>query len=121
MDRTEEKAIFDRATEKLDLYVPLCIGDGCADDARKFLQPGGEYVRFAVKEFMKELRGKIIEMNMKHEYSKAAPYVTISQGGCFGIPAEGEKVESYLHMADDMLYRIKEVSRNNYQVCEYGK
>ena len=74
-----------------------------------------------VEELMKELREKIIGMNMKHEYSKAAPYVTISQGGCFGIPAEGEKVESYLHTADDMLYRIKEVSRNSYQVCEYGK
>ena len=41
------------ATEKLDLYVPLCLEDGCADDAGKFLQPGGPYVRFALKEFMK--------------------------------------------------------------------
>jgi hypothetical protein len=61
MDKTEEKQIFDRATEKLDLYVPLCLEDGCADDARKFLQPGGEYVRFAVKEFMKELLFELIK------------------------------------------------------------
>ncbi len=27
MEKTEEKAIFDRATEKLDLYVPLCLED----------------------------------------------------------------------------------------------
>ncbi len=60
MDRTEEKAIFDRATEKLDLYVPLCLKDNCADHAGEFLQPGGEYVRFAVKEFMKELLFELI-------------------------------------------------------------
>ena len=61
MDKTEEKKIFDKATEKLDLYVPLCLDDGTADDARKFLQPGGEYVRFAVKEFMKELLFELIK------------------------------------------------------------
>ncbi len=52
MEKTEEKAMFDRATEKLDLYVPLCLEDGCVDDARDFLRSGGQYVRFALKEFM---------------------------------------------------------------------
>ena len=61
MNEKEEKAIFDRATEKLDLYVPLCLEEGCADDAGKFLQPGGPYVRFAVKEFMKELLFDLIK------------------------------------------------------------
>ena len=61
MEKTEEKAIFDRATEKLDLYVPLCLEDGCADDARDFLQSGGPYVRFALKEFMKELLFELIK------------------------------------------------------------
>ena len=61
MEKAEEKAIFDRATEKLDLYVPLCLEDGCADDAREFLRPGGQYVRFALKEFMKELLFELIK------------------------------------------------------------
>lgn len=61
MDKAEEKAIFDRATEKLDLFVPLCLKDDCVDEARVFLQPGGEYVRFAVKEFMKELLFELIK------------------------------------------------------------
>ena len=30
MEKAEEKAIFDEATEKLKLYVPLCLEDGCA-------------------------------------------------------------------------------------------
>ena len=61
MTKSEEKAIFDRATEKLDLYVPLCLEDGCTEDAIKFLQPGSEYVRFALKEFMKELLFELIK------------------------------------------------------------
>ena len=61
MNEKEEKAIFDRATEKLDLYVPLCLEEGCSDDAGKFLQPGGEYIRFALKEFMKELLFELIK------------------------------------------------------------
>ncbi len=28
MEKAEEKAIFDKATEKLDFYVPLCLEDG---------------------------------------------------------------------------------------------
>lgn len=61
MDRAEEKTIFDRATEKLDLYVPALLKYDLADDAKAFLAPGGEYVRFAVKEFMKELLGELIK------------------------------------------------------------
>ena len=61
MNRDEEQTIFDRATEKLDLYVPLCLEDNCADDAAAFLQPGGPYVRFALKEFMKELLFELIK------------------------------------------------------------
>ncbi len=61
MEKAEEKAIFDRATEKLDLYVPLCLKDDCADEAKEFLKPHGEYVRFAVKEFIKELLFELIK------------------------------------------------------------
>ena len=61
MDISEEKAIFEKATEKLDLYVPVLLKHDYADYAKEFLQPGGEYVRFAVKQFMKELLGELIK------------------------------------------------------------
>ena len=61
MDKAEEKAIFDRATEKIDLYVPILLEEGLVDDAKEFLQPGGQYVRFALKEYMKELLGELIK------------------------------------------------------------
>ena len=60
MDPAEEKAILDRATEKLDLYLPLLLEHQYVDEAKAFAQPGGEYVRFTVKEFMKELIFELI-------------------------------------------------------------
>ena len=61
MEKTEEKMIFDKATEKLDLFVPLCLEDNYVDEAKEFLKPGGQYVRFALKEFMKELLFELIK------------------------------------------------------------
>ena len=61
MDPAEEKAIFDRATEKLDLYLPLLLEHHYVDEAKAFVQPGGPYVRFTVKEFMKELIFELIK------------------------------------------------------------
>ena len=61
MDKAEEKKIFDRATEKLDLFVPLCLKNEYVKEAKEFLLPGGQYVRFAVKEFMKELLFELIK------------------------------------------------------------
>lgn len=77
------------------------------------------YDKAGIEKVMGELREKIIAMAMPHEYSDAAPYVTISQGACCGVPMEGESVSDYLEAADNMLYQIKEVSRNSFLACEY--
>ena len=61
MDKIDEKTIFDTATEKLDIYVPSLLKYQKTDMAREFLSPGGPYVRFAVKQFMKELMGLLIK------------------------------------------------------------
>ena len=79
MEKTEEKKIFDLATEKLDLYVPLSLEDGCTEDARAFLQPGRPYVRFALKEFMKELLFELIKP--AGEWTKD-PYYIEKYTGC---------------------------------------
>jgi len=36
MDPAEEKAILDRATEKLDLYLPLLLEHHYVDEAKAF-------------------------------------------------------------------------------------
>ncbi len=50
LSRAEESALFERAVEKLDLYVRLCMDDGRSDCAERFLSDG-RYERSALKQF----------------------------------------------------------------------
>lgn len=68
-----------------------------------------------------ELRTAIMELQLEHRYSKALPILTVSQGLCFGIPGEEDHVSDFLHRADEMLYRVKNISRNNYCVGDIDK
>jgi diguanylate cyclase (GGDEF)-like protein/PAS domain S-box-containing protein len=66
--------------------------------------------------FAEELRRRVLALEMEHRFSKALPVVTISQGVCWGIPRKGNRSWEFLHAADNMLYRVKKFSRNNYCV-----
>lgn len=77
------------------------------------------YTKNAVESMMEDLKKKIQALDIEHRYSKAAPIVTISQGASYGIPREGDRVWDFLHAADAMLYRVKEVSRNSLYLSEY--
>ena len=66
--------------------------------------------------FAEELRRCVLALEMEHRFSKALPVVTISQGICWGIPRKGNRSWDFLHAADNMLYRVKKFSRNNYCV-----
>ena len=66
--------------------------------------------------FAEELRRRVLALEMEHRFSKALPVVTISQGICWGIPRKGNRSWDFLHAADNMLYRVKKFSRNNYCV-----
>ncbi len=59
------------------------------------------------------LRERILARSIEHAYSKALPVVTISQGICHDTPGEENRAADFLHVADDMLYRVKRESRNN--------
>ncbi len=84
MDRLREKEIFDAATEQLDVYVPACLKRDEVGDAKEFLKPGGPYVRFALKEFVKKLLGEMIrpagERRRTSEYPDLEPiYETVKR------------------------------------------
>lgn len=66
-----------------------------------------------VRRRAEQLRQDVIGLQMKHEYSKAYPYVTISQGICQDIPIPGNKSWDFLHAADEMLYNVKRSHRNS--------
>lgn len=73
-----------------------------------------------VFEKSKELRGYIMEQKIVHEYSKALPIVTISQGICWAVPKNENKTWDYLHVADTMLYQVKKKNRNGICVGTIG-
>lgn len=59
-----------------------------------------------------KLKSDIMKLNIKHEFSKALPIVTISQGICQSVPVEINKSWDFLHVADEYLYKIKKQTRN---------
>lgn len=73
------------------------------------------YKKADVQNFAKKLKQNIVNLEIEHRYSKASSIVTISQGICFDIPKEENKIWDYLHMADSMLYQVKQKQRND--VC----
>lgn len=67
-------------------------------------------------EYAAEIKRKVFALKLEHKYSKAFPYVTVSQGICWGEPNENNRMWDFLHAADSMLYKAKEITRNNYCV-----
>ena len=64
----------------------------------------------------RKLREDVMALQLAHAYSKAAAYVTVSQGICFNLPEPGNKSWDYLHAADMLLYHIKKESRNDVMI-----
>ncbi len=65
-------------------------------------------------EYAAELRKRVIELAIPHEKSKVGTLMSISQGLCWDMPIEGNRLWDFLHSADDMLYRVKKKKRNNF-------
>lgn len=68
-----------------------------------------------------ELRKRVMDLGIENIQSKVASVMTISQGICWDIPVEGNRMWDYMHAADDMLYRIKKKKRNNFCVGNLTK
>lgn len=66
-----------------------------------------------VQQRAEKLRQDVIGLQIAHAYSKAYPYVTISQGICQAVPIDGNKSWDFLHAADEMLYNVKRNQRNS--------
>ena len=60
----------------------------------------------------RKLKHDIAQLNIRHEYSKSAPIVTISQGICITVPNELNRGWDFLHQADNYLYQVKKKCRN---------
>ena len=89
--------------------------------AKTFRYGGDEFMliyegktREEIIECAAELRNRVMALNIEHPTSKVSNIMTISQGFCWDIPVDGNRMWDYLHAADDMLYRVKQRKRNNF-------
>ena len=108
-------------------------GDEClkkvADALKNALRRPGDFVgRYGGEEFAviladsdaagalhvaETLRRTIADLNVPHEYSDIAPYVTISLGVATVLfPAPGATFEKFIDAADGMLFKSKKNGRN---------
>lgn len=62
-------------------------------------------------EHMKMVRQAVEDLHIEASGS-VSPWVTISVGGVTFEPKDGDDYNNYLHIADDMLYKAKELGRN---------
>ena len=71
-----------------------------------------KYDREEIQRLSGLLKEEIAAMKIKHQFSRVSDEVTLSQGICFGIPKEDQRVWDYLYQADKMLYKVKQNGRN---------
>ncbi len=91
---------FQRATDLFARY-------GGEEFVAVFLGSQGE----SAFEFMKTVRQSVEDLHIPHN-SPVSPWVTISAGGMTLTPRAGDKLETYLKLADTMLYDAKRLGRN---------
>jgi two-component system chemotaxis family response regulator WspR len=65
-----------------------------------------------------ELRLGIEKLNILHEHSSAANYVTVSLGVASALPTGEGTPEALITKADEALYQAKKTGRNRYQLAE---
>lgn len=71
-------------------------------------------------EFLKGLRQAVEDLHIPHD-SPVSPWVTVSVGGVSLVPKAGDDYETYLKLADTMLYDAKRFGRNQVVWCNQNK
>ncbi len=112
--------------DKCLIAIAGCIGEVAGAHGGFCARYGGdEFVvmyenisKEAAKEYVEELRCKVMELALPHRYSKMLPIVTITQGMYCDVPKEENRVWDFLHVADEILYSVKTDNRGSCRVAD---
>lgn len=76
---------------------------------------------FQVRSIIETIHNNIHKLHLKHEFSPIAKYVTVSQGAVCGIPKQEQTIRYYMNRADETLYEVKIVGKNNFGVSPVNR
>lgn len=110
-------AAGDTALKKVASIISSAIHRPCDLAAR---YGGEEFVillpetdAYGAKYIVDEIRKKVEDMKIKHEYSLVTDYLTISAGGVTLVPGVSNKAEHLVENADTMMYQAKRNGKNS--------
>ena len=66
-------------------------------------------------QFAEQIRKRVLELAVPHEYSSVSPYLTISIGVHTLVPSDQSSIEEFIETADQALYEAKK--SHNKVVC----
>lgn len=79
-----------------------------------------EQNELSVRNLAENIREGVRKLEVPHEKSPLSPILTVSQGYYIGIIDDTRQINDSIAKADESLYRVKEKSRDDYQVqCEF--
>jgi len=94
---------------KMEKYKGVHVGRYGGDE---FMIVYEGYDKEAVTRMAQEIQDNITALNLKHEYSNIAPYITVSQGIYVKVPVHGNKLWDFTYSADLALYEAKRTGKN---------
>ncbi len=72
------------------------------------------YSKDEIEEMVCLLKESIENCNIEHQYSQASDKVSITQGVCIGYFSGNHSIVDFFEKADEALYHIKKLKRNDY-------
>lgn len=101
--------ILKKAAHQEGVYAIRYGGD-------EFIMMYEGHTKEEVLRYEKLIHNSIHKMAMPHEYSKVNNIVTITQGAYFCKNIEGKKLPDLLKKADEVLYHVKENSKDAFDI-----
>lgn len=99
-----------RVLQNLEEHEGIHVGRYGGDE---FMIIYEDYSKEEILAFAAQIREQLTALQVEHKHSRAAPYVTVSQGIFLKVPEGANRLWDFTYCADLSLYYVKGKSRNS--------